>query len=530
MPFEDPDRSHLSGVNGLAPIWLKDSANSDETPKPRPGQVRMTKLLIRVGLCVALCVGTQIPADDAVTPVPSLRRTAQLAALDRIMKSAVDIHTEKQPGPATVLFNTGRPKINGMGTGIIIDERGYIVTNHHVIEGVQAIQVTLNDGTAYQARVFNSDKMTDLAIIKIDTPASLPVMPLGTSSDLMIGEDVIAVGNAFGWKHSVTKGIVSSIGRDVELNEEQSYKNLIQTDAAINPGNSGGPLVNADGDVIAINVAIRAGAQKIGFAIPIDDARIEIAKLMSQKNPDVFHGMSTFDHKRGLDRKLIVRSVAPNSPAEAAGVKPGDVILKMGHTVVVDSADLERTMLGRVVGDKLDLMFRREDKTETKALSLMLNPRGNRQQQYTASKPTLPPLAVAPQAPPAVVPLPVAPPIVAAIALEQSWEVLGMKLTSIPNGTNLLANQPYRGGLLVTDVRTTSPAESNGIKKGDVLVGLHVWETVTQDNVDFVLKHQDLKTINPLKFYILRDGDTLYGHFQIPQNSTVSRVKGTEAN
>lgn len=482
----------------------------------------MTKFLIRIGLCVALSVGTHIPADDAVTPQPSLRRTAQVAALDRIMKSAVDIHTEKQPGPATVLFQSGRPKINGMGTGIIIDERGYIVTNHHVIDGVQTIQVTLSDGASYQARVFNSDKMTDLAIIKIDSPASLPVMPLGTSSDLMIGEDVIAVGNAYGWKHSVTKGIVSSIGRDVELNEEQSYKNLIQTDAAINPGNSGGPLVNADGDVIAINVAIRAGAQKIGFAIPIDDARVEIAKLMSQKNPDVFHGMSTFDHKRGSDRKLIVRSVAPNSPAEAAGVKPGDEILKMGHTTVVDAADLERTLLGRVVGEKLELMFRREGKTETKALSLMTNPRGGYRQQYAASKPALPPVTVAQTAQ-----TPVA---VAATSTEKSWDVLGMKLTSIPNGTNLLANQPYRGGLLVTDVRVTSPADSNGIKKGDVLVGLHVWETVTQNNVDFVLDHQDFKTINPLKFYILREGETLYGHFQIPQNSTVNRVKNTEAN
>jgi len=353
----------------------------------------------------------------------------------------------------------------------------------------------------------------------------------------MVGEDVIAVGNAFGWKHSVTRGIISSIGRDVELNEEQSYKNLIQTDAAINPGNSGGPLVNADGDVIAINVAIRAGAQKIGFAIPIDDARIEIAKLMNQKNLEVFHGLSTFDHKRGLDRKLIVRSVAPNSPAEVAGVKAGDEILKVGHNSVVDAADLERSMLGRAVGDKFDLVFRREGNTQTSALALMMNPRGNNNRQhYAASKPALPPshtatpaAATPAAASPATVPAP-QPAVVAQSANEKSWEVLGMRLTSIPNGTNLLGNQLYRGGLLVTEVRSTSPAETNGVKKGDVLVGLHVWETVKQEDIDYVLRHQDLKTINPLKFYILRDGDTLYGHFQVPVTANVSRVKGTETN
>ena len=235
-----------------------------------------------------------------------------------------------------------------------------------------------------------------------------------------------------------------------------------------------------------------------------------------------------------MDRKLIVRAVAPNSPAEAAGVKPGDVIVKIGHTVVVDAADLERTMLGRVVGDKLDLMFRREDKTETKAMALMQNPRGNRQQpqqQYSASKPALPPQSVPSQPPAASVPQGVmTPAIVAGLSLDKSWDVLGLKLTSIPNGTNLLANQPYRGGLLVTDVRAASPADSNGIKKGDVLVGLHVWETAKQKDVDFVLENPDLKTINPLKFYILREGETLYGHFQIPQNAAVNRVKGTEAN
>ena len=484
----------------------------------------MTKFLLRFGLCVALSAGAHLSADETVTPQPSLRRTAQLTALERIMKSTVDIHTEKQPGPTAVLFQSGRPKINGMGTGIIIDERGYIVTNHHVIDGVQSVSVTLQDGATYQARVFNSDKMTDLAIIKIDPPTMLPVMPLGTSSDLIVGEDVIAVGNAFGWKHSVTKGIISSIGRDVELNEEQSYKNLIQTDAAINPGNSGGPLVNADGDVIAINVAIRAGAQKIGFAIPIDDARTEIAKLMSQKNSEVFHGItSTTAHKHGADRKLIVRSVAPNSPAAAAGVKPGDVIVKMGHIDVVDAVDLERSMIGRMVGDKFDMVFRQGTEMKTQALALMINPRNGRQ-QYVASKPTTS-NSVTAAAPTPANSTSSAPEVtmVSQTPAERSWDSLGLRLTSLPDGTALLGNQTYRGGLLVTDVRPSSPADSNGVKKGDILVGLHVWQTVKQEDVDYVLKHQDLKTISPLKFYILREGETLYGHFQLSSPVNISR-------
>lgn len=483
----------------------------------------MTKFMMRVGLCVALFGGSTLPADEAPSQATSLRRTAQTAALDRILESTVDIHTEKQPAPATVLFQSGRPKINGMGTGIVIDERGYIVTNHHVIDGVQSIQVTLKDGTNYQARVFNSDKMIDLAIIKIETPTALPVMPLGTSSDLMLGEDVLAVGNAYGWKHTITKGIVSAIGRDVELNEEQSYKNLIQTDAAINPGNSGGPLVNADGDVIAINVAIRAGAQKIGFAIPIDDARVEIAKLMSQKNPDVFHGLGTIDHKKGRDRKLIVRSVAPNSPAEQAGIKPGDIIEKFGHTIIVDAADLERTLLGRSVGEKMDLTFRQSDQVKTASLSLVMNPRGNRTaQQYAVAKPA----PVQAPIPAATTPVPQGTP---AVVTDKSWDMLGMRLTAIPNGVNKLATQHYRGGLLVTEIRAASPAESNGIRNGDVLVGLHVWETAKQEDVDYVLNQQDVKASNPLKFYILRDGETLYGHFQITGPTVVGRVQGVEA-
>src|SRR5262249_29825556 len=155
-------------------------------------------------------------------------------------------------------------------TGILIDPRGYIVTNQHVVDEVSLIRVRLNDGTTHSARVVAREFEADLALLKVDVGRSLPIMPLGTANDLMVGETVIAIGNAYGYEHTVSVGVVSAIKRDVTLNKEVSYKSLIQTDASINPGNSGGPLLNVNGELVGVNVAIRAGAQGIGFAIPVD--------------------------------------------------------------------------------------------------------------------------------------------------------------------------------------------------------------------------------------------------------------------
>src|SRR5262249_10808566 len=159
-------------------------------------------------------------------------------------------------------------RVNGMGTGIIIDPRGYIVTNQHVIEDVSVLRIRLADGSTYIASVFARSPEMDLAIIKIDAREPLPIVLLGTATDLMLGETVIAIGNAFGYEHTVSVGVVSALKRDVSLNKDMSYKSLIQTDASINPGNSGGPLLNVHGELVGVNVAIRAGAQNIGFAIP----------------------------------------------------------------------------------------------------------------------------------------------------------------------------------------------------------------------------------------------------------------------
>ncbi len=192
-----------------------------------------------------------------------LRETPIVKAVQRVRGSVVNIRGEK-----TVTAPAGQApgsdtshRVNGMGTGVVIDARGYILTNHHVVDGVREILVTLADSERYVAKLVARDMETDLAIIKIDAPNSLPVMPIGTSSDLMPGETVIAVGNAYGYEHTVTRGIVSALHRAVQVSDAQSYDNLIQTDASINPGNSGGPLLNVDGDMIGINVAVRAGAR-----------------------------------------------------------------------------------------------------------------------------------------------------------------------------------------------------------------------------------------------------------------------------
>ena len=148
-----------------------------------------------------------------------------------------------------------------MGTGVVIDSRGYIVTNYHVVDGVKEIQVTLTSEEKFIARLIARDMETDLAVIKIEAPNKLAMMTIGTSSDLMAGESVIAVGNAYGYENTVTRGIVSALHRAVQVSDAQFYDDLIQTDAPINPGNSGGPLLNIDGEMVGINVAVRAGAR-----------------------------------------------------------------------------------------------------------------------------------------------------------------------------------------------------------------------------------------------------------------------------
>jgi len=460
----------------------------------------MMKRLLRLTLCAAA-----LAVAAGQSQASSVRETPLVKAIQRVEASVVNIHSEKRAEEGGSLFSVDRSqKVNGMGTGIVFDERGYIVTNHHVVDGVDTLRVTTKDGSAYTAHVVSFDRKHDLAVIKINASRPLTVMPLGTSSDLMLGETVIAVGNAYGYEHTMTGGLISALSRDVEVNEKQSYRNLIQTDASINPGNSGGPLVNLDGELIGINVAIRAGAQRIGFAIPIDDARLIIAQLMNtEKLSNTWHGLVSNDVKHGIDRRLVVDNTIADSPAARAGLKSGDVVVKVGETPTVDAADFERALLGRPAGETVEVAVRRSDRVEKLSLTLAaLN-----QKPITATT-TVVRAQSSGHSPASTL-------AKSEDASEKCWRLFGVKLTPLSEHEKSMVGPKYRGGMRVTSVRSDSAASLNGIQKGDVLVGLHIWETVSYENLSYVVEHPQLRSFAPLKFYVLRGDETLWGHLPL---------------
>jgi len=450
------------------------------------------------GLILLCLLAAGFPAD---LQAGSLRETQAVRAVRQITSSVVNIRSEKTVTSESVLYATrGGQKVSGMGTGVVFDSRGYIVTNYHVIAGVDWLRVTLSDGGIHMARIISFDRQADLAIIKVDAGHPLPEMPLGTSSDLMLAETVFAVGNAYGYEDTVTCGIISALHREVEVNEKQTYHNLIQTDASINPGNSGGPLINLEGNVVGINVAIRAGAQRIGFAIPIDDARRVIAKLIAiDRLGQTWHGVQTQDDKQGPRRRLVVTGILKNSPAAKAGLKTGDVILRSGKQKVVDAVDFERSLLDRKAGSQVELTVDRNGKSTR--ISLVLA--GRKASAANTAANTAANLAPAAQ---------------------QAWQAFGLKFEVVKtrelqkrHGREVLEH--YRGGLRVTEVRKNGPGASHGIRQGDVLVGLHEWETVNLDNVRWVLDHPQLRKFNPVKFYVLRGRETLFGHLPVESDA-----------
>ncbi|HEY3352987.1 MAG TPA: trypsin-like peptidase domain-containing protein [Polyangia bacterium] len=224
-----------------------------------------------------------------------------------------------------------------IGSGVLFDSRGYVVTNEHVISGANQVKIQLSDRREFTARVVGADARFDLAVLKIDAKVPLPAVRVGTARDLMPGETVIAIGNPFGLTHTVSTGVVSALHRVVPVANGRTCEDCIQIDAAINPGNSGGALLNIDGELIGINAAIRQNANNIGFAIPVDRAQTIVSDLI--RFGRVRYGWIGIYPRDIIEEGVAVSEVEPQSPAARAGVKAGDVILGVGELPMVRAQD-----------------------------------------------------------------------------------------------------------------------------------------------------------------------------------------------
>src|SRR5438093_1594196 len=344
---------------------------------------------MKTRLALLLVLLSVLPAHAQPRTPPTIDPRALLHAMeeafttvaDRVTPAVVNVSTVPRKQPAEEAserfreffgeefyerFFRRRPRedTRASGSGVIVDAKGYVLTNNHVIENAQDITVRLSDGRKFTAKLVGRDPKTDLAVLKVDAPALLPVAELGDSDQLRVGQWAIAIGNPFGLDRTVTVGIVSATARNrVGV---ATYENFIQTDASINPGNSGGPLLNLDGKVIGINTAIVAAGQGIGFSIPINQAKEVMRQLIASGRvvrgwlgiaiQDVTDELAgTFGVREGV----LVTDVVAGSPADKAGLRRGDVIVEVGKKPVADPATLFRTLAQLKPGDRVLVFVQR---------------------------------------------------------------------------------------------------------------------------------------------------------------------------
>ena len=333
-------------------------------------------------------------------------------------------------------------RLQGSGSGVIISPDGSILTNNHVVDGAQEVTVTMADKQEYKARVIGRDAKTDLAVLKIAAPGALPVAPMGSSTDLKVGEWVVAIGNPFGLGHTVTAGIVSAKGRVIGAGP---YDDFIQTDAPINPGNSGGPLFNMHGEMVGINTAIIASGQGIGFAIPADLVKPLIPQLVStggvtrgylgvsiqSVTPELAKAMK-LDERQGA----LVSEVVSGGPAAKTGIRQGDVIVGLNDEPIKDAHDLPALVARTPVGEHVTVTLRRDGKTQTVPVTIGKLPA----EQGTSEE--------------------------SSQAAPSQW---GLQLQDVTPQMARQRGVTEASGVMVVGVQPGSPAERAGLQRGDVI-------------------------------------------------------------
>lgn len=348
--------------------------------RKRAGYLLLTLLLLLAGAGIAregLLTRILLPAPEPSSPLDDGLERITVQAIEAVGSSVVKIYTTERVFIDS-LFGTAAVEQEGIGSGVIIHEDGYVLTNEHVVGNAERIRVFLPDGRDFEGRLVGTDPWQDVAVVKIDG-GNLPVAPLGTSADLRVGQTVIAIGNPYGLDYTVTRGVVSAVGRTLQTGEGRPpLEHLIQTDAAINPGNSGGPLVDSRGRVVGINTAVVRGlggvtAEGLGFAVAIDEARRTAQEIIEHGGPvrlGIVGGTLTPEHAAAIERAtgidlptqkgVFVTEVVPDTPAAAAKLRRGDIITAVDGEPVETVHGLAETVRERGRGARLTLSVIRE--------------------------------------------------------------------------------------------------------------------------------------------------------------------------
>jgi serine protease Do len=423
----------------------------------------------RCAIALLLFVTTIGLHEESAQAMDSLRRSPVVVAVEKVGPAVVNISTVVKERispfsafPGNDFFRdffpdlfSGQYTYSSLGSGVIIDgEKGYVITNQHVISHATEIKVITSDKKEYVARILGSDPRSDLAVLKIDSKEKLPEVKMGNSDDLMIGETVIAIGNPFGLSHTVTTGVVSATDRSLRT-EERVYRGFIQTDASINPGNSGGPLLNIEGELIGINTAIYQKAQGIGFAIPISKAKRIVKELLrfGEVRPpwlgvEVQELTPELKAHFGLPSKsagVLVNDLFSGSAGASAGIRRGDIIVSVENIPVPSVADYRDAVAEFTSNDVLDLRVFRKGKETTIALK--------------------------------------ASPFPEELALELFYRRLGIRV----------GESASKGGVPIKEVRQDTEAGRIGLKPGDVIL---------QVNKSRVANLKDFKNVISHSYYV----------------------------